>query len=300
LFVLTKRKGGVWRYVSEISKALKKKGVDVEILSRDEDLKTNFFGSFLKLRKAIRRKKYDVLMAEDWSIALPLLGTKNLFCTFNALSPNFPANLLQKFVYILLKDKVIVVSEYLKKFFPRAHVVEEGVNLDFFKPKRTNKKARGFFLIGFAQNKQNPSYRYNLVKAAIEKMKGAKLVCTGGKLTDEEVVDFYNSLDAFISIPDGRAGFNLCWLEAMACNIPTIGNNHGIGEKLPIIKVPEPPTEEDIVKAIKKAMKIRKVNYREWIKKKGLTWERAAEEMMKVLKKFLKPDSGVEYVKKAK
>ena len=226
LFVITRRVGGVWRRVSELKECLKKLGWDVEVLSRDEDVGTGFIGSFVKLRRKVKKKTYDVLIAEDWSIALPLLGMKNLFCTFNGLSPNFPANMLQKLVYLCLGRRTIVVSNSLKEHFPKAKLIYGGVNLNAFRPKKAKRSKK--FRLGFAQNRFDETYRFELVKRVVDRIKDVELVVAEG-IPSEEMPDFYNSLDAFISIPDKRAGFNLCWLEAMACNIPTIGNDNGIG-----------------------------------------------------------------------
>lgn len=52
--------------------------------------------------------------------------------------------------------------------------------------------------------------------------------------------DFYNKCKIFISLPPKTAGFNVCWIEAMAAGVPIIiGNDEGIGCKLHFTKIKE-------------------------------------------------------------
>ena len=92
----------------------------------------------------------------------------------------------------------------------------------------------------------------------------------------------------FVSLPYQGAGFNLCWLEAMACEVPTVGNYEGIGGELPIVHV-KSYKPEDIADAIEKAAKLKgKTKYRQWIKKRGLTWDNTAKKLVEVYEKVAK------------
>jgi glycosyltransferase involved in cell wall biosynthesis len=276
LFVIKKISGGVGRYVKEVSNSMKLLGWEVETISREEDVKTGFFGSFTKLRSFVSKRNYDFLVSNDWSIALPLLGLRNHFCVFHGHSPKIPGKILQEIAYYLLANRVIVVGDFLKELYPKTNLVYEGVSLSNFKPSR--KKAGKRKRVGFVQNREDETYRYGIIENAVKKM-GLEMV-VAEKIPHEKMSEFYNSIDVFISIPDSRTGFNLCWLEAMACNVPTIGNDNGIGKKLPITKVSEPPTEDKIIEAIKASMKRGKVDYRSWIKKNGMTWEECARKII--------------------
>lgn len=77
-------------------------------------------------------------------------------------------------------------------------------------------------------------------------------------------------------------GFGLTWLEAMACEIPTIGNDAGIAVKLPILKA---FGEEELFLKMKEA-KGMKTNYRKWLVKNGFTWGRVVDDIILVYKKY--------------
>ena len=271
LFVITKWEGGVGRYVMETTKEIRKRGFDVKVISRDNDIGTGFLGSFLKLRHAVKHEKYDFLFTNDWSTALPLLGIKNHYCIFHGYSPNFPANVLQNLVYNVIGKRVIVVGDMLKRKYPKSKLIYEGVDTNSFKPKPKKKHGK---TVGFVQNTEDRTYRFSVIRDALEKT-GFELVVARG-IPAKKMPDFYNSIDVFISIPDSRSGFNLCWLEAMACNTPTIGNTSGIGGKLPIIKISEPPNKKKVVAGVKKALKQKKIDHRGWLIDNGFTWSNCA------------------------
>ncbi len=292
LHVIRRWKGGVGTYVQEVCTELEKLGHEVKVISREDDLGCfSLRKSFSVLRTAVKKENADVINAHDWSIALPLLGLKNLVVTFHAVEPSLRSRILQRLVYS--RAKVIAVSNSVKKKYPKAEVVLEGVNLKLFKP------VKGFELdvkkpvIGFAQAK-NKLYNYSSVVDAVDTI-GGTLLTTGtrdnrsislGYLERQELSKFYSSLDAFVSLPYKGAGFNLVWLEAMACEIPTVGNYEGVGGELPIVHVKDNKPEK-IADAIKKALELKgKTNYREWIRKKGLTWEHTAKKLVEVYERL--------------
>ncbi len=286
LIVLVRMKGGVGRYALETKNKLEKQGYYVKILSREDDIKIfSFIKSFLKLRKVVKNKDYDILFTHDWSIAIPLLGFKNHFCTFHGTNHGI-AGLLQKIVGKLFGKRLVVVGDNLKKIFPKATLVYEGVDLKQFKPNKKIKRIKGS--VGFS-NWTTGIYNYSLIKKAVKKSRGKFIVADGIK--KEQMGEFYNKLDCFISLPPSWTGFGLVWLEAMASGVPIIiGNNAGIGAKLPITKVEdfgwkESLSEKEKVRIIAKALKnADKKDYRTWLEKnkEKFSWERHAEELMKL------------------
>jgi glycosyltransferase involved in cell wall biosynthesis len=273
LHVLRRWEGGVGTYVREVSAELELRGHEVGALSREDDLKIcSLTRSFGALKRAVVKGDADVVNAHDWSMALPLLGLKNLVVTFHGYEA-FPKLMLQRLAG--WRRNLVVVSERLGSVFPEATVVEEGVNLKKFRP---SKKRAASGVVGFVQQKSE-FYLFGKIKDACD-MLGVKFASPEG-LPHHEMPEFYNSLSAFVSVPK-RSGFNLCWLEAMACEVPTVGNYEGVGEKLPIIHV-EGNEPGEIAAALKKALELQgKTHYRRWLNKNGYTWDRTAEKLLQV------------------
>lgn len=291
LHVIRRWKGGVGTYVREVSRELEKMGHEVKVISREDDLGIfSLFKSFPILKKVVEKEKADVIAAHDWSIALPLLGIKNLVVTFHGYE-KFPKRIIQKFIE--KKTTLVVLSKKMKKIFDSGHLIHSGVNLEVFKP--SNKKIfreKWIKFIGFAQ-KPSSFYHFDKIYKSIEKKEDWKLLVAWemykklkkvkcvGYLAQEKMPYFYSSLEAFISLPK-RSGFNLVWLEAMACEIPTVGNYEGVGPELPIVHVKREEPRE-IAKAIETAIELKgKTNYRKWIKKKGFTWDNTAKKLLEV------------------
>jgi len=290
LHVIRRNRGGVGTYVEEVSRELRKLGHEVSVISREDDLGvTSLTGSFGKLQRAVRKEDADVINAHDWSIAMPLLDVKGLVTTFHGYEGP-PKIWLQKFVGG--RTKLVVVSNKMGMLFPSAAVVREGVDMKKFVRKSSlrgggKKNFRGRFL-GFVQQPTG-FYRFDRILEAA-KIAGVKLLTAWNKIDDKAVVSlghvprdkmplFYNRLAAFISIPE-RSGFNLCWLEAMASEVPTIGNLEGVGPELPIIHTGSHP--EEIAAAIEKSMKMKNPRYRDWLRKHDFSWESTAKGLLKV------------------
>ena len=262
--------GGVARYVSEVKKVLINLGYDVDEITRNEDFKINSFLKSITLIKKFRNlsKKYDLIISNDWSIAFLFLGVKNNISVFHGFPTNIFAKIIQNLIIKILGKKSIVVSKYMGKKYKNSKVIEEGVNLDTFKPL---KNIRIKNLVGVAQ-----PYNLDLIKLVVKKL-GLKLIIAKG-IPKEKMNEFYNKLSLFISIPPKTTGFNLVWLEAMASNTPTIGTNYGVGEELPITKI-NLENERELKKAIKIEMK-KKNKYRRWLIKNNYTWEKHVKDLL--------------------
>jgi len=158
----------------------------------------------------------------------------------------------------------------MKRKYIFATYIPNGVNLDIFKPLSNNKE----FIIGICQN-------YNLEKI--------KKICKKVKIKLKKVLNFpyekmpyfYSLLKIFISIPPRSTGFNMVWLEAMACEVPyIIGTNAGIGEILPIYKVSNFKELEKLLMEIKKGEIKPLKNQRKWIIKNKLTWKEHVNKLL--------------------
>lgn len=118
---------------------------------------------------------------------------------------------------------------------------------------------------------------------------GLSWISTEGKLPFNELPEFYSKIGIFVSVPYKQAGFNLVWLEALACEVPyVIGTDVGIGEILPIYKISSFNELEDILHRIKNNDLKPLKSLRRWIIKNKLTWEASVDKLLKLYGKVLK------------
>jgi glycosyltransferase involved in cell wall biosynthesis len=280
LMVHKTRKGGVAIHVKEISRELRKRGIKVDEITRNEDIKSrNFSESYAKMKKLFSRwsKEYDIIHCHDWSITYPALKSniKNLVATFHAFPTNPVALFFENYCINNLSYRAIVISPKMKRVYENATLIPNGVNLSIFKKYKNIKRVKN--LVGLAQ-------RYNLRKiiSAVKKS-GFDFVHTQNKIKYEELGKFYSKIEIFISIPYEAAGFNMVWLEAMASEVPyIIGTNAGIGEILPIYKIRDFDELRNILPKIKNEEIKPLKNQRRWIIKNKLTWKDHVKKLIKI------------------
>lgn len=281
LIFLTKWKGGVGVVVNSIKKELEQRGYEVICISREEDLKCfssvkNLFWLRKKYKKIVETEKPDIIYTQDWSIALPLLFPYSIysnkhFCCFHGNQLG-KTKFMQNIIGKKMGKNLFVVGDSLKKRFPDAALVYNGVDLEKFKPLNKKRDCLGW------------------IKKETEMLKEEEIVTLANKLGlkslmakdfsipfDQMNEDFYNKCKIFISLPPNKAGFNLCWVEAMAAGVPIIvGNNEGIGWKLNIDKF---ENKEDLFNKINL---IKQKNYRKEIEKSDLTWEKHVDKLLEI------------------
>ena len=94
----------------------------------------------------------------------------------------------------------------------------------------------------------------------------------------DKMLEFYNKIEMLISLPPSYTGFGLIFLEAMACNVPKIiGNNYGVGCKLPIDKIEKYKSIEEAIR------KTKEKDYRSLIHKR-FSWKTAVNKLVKLWK----------------
>ncbi len=282
LIFLKKWKGGVGVVTNSIKKELESKGHEVISISREEDLKSfssikNLFWLRKKYKQIIKKENPDIIYTQDWSMALPLLFPFKIFNKkhFTCFHGNQlgKTKFIQKIIGKIMGRNLIVVGDSLKKNFPKATLVYNGVDLDLFKPNNKIKKIKNS--VGFV-NWKTDNYHYNEIKNACKNSNKKLLVAES--IPYEKMPEFYQRLECFISLPPKGAGFNISWIEAMACGVPKIiGNNEGIGKKLNIDKV----KKRKLIEGIKMA---KKRNYRKEIEKMNLTWKSHTSKLLEVWK----------------
>ena len=242
LIFLKKWPGGVGVIIKSIKEELEKRGHKVICISREEDLKLfssikNLFWLRKKYTELIKKENPDIIYTQDWSMAFPLLFPfrifkKKHFCCFHGIQPG-KGSVIQKIIGNLIGRKLIVVGDSLKKKFPKSVLIYNGIDLEKFKPNKKIKKIKNS--VGFV-NWKTKEYHYKEIKKAAKSV--SKKLFVAEKIPYKQMPKFYQKLECFISLPPKCTGFNMSWIEAMACGVPKIiGNNAGIGSKLNINKV---------------------------------------------------------------
>jgi len=283
LILLKKWEGGVGSVVKYISKEFEKNGHSVKIISREDDL--NIFSlrdSIFPLRKIVLREikenNFDIIYAQDWSLAFPLLFPtkicpRRLFCSFYGENPK-KTLFIQTLTGIVLGSRLIVCNDNLKRRFPKSHLIYNRVDAGRFKPAKQVSREKN--TVGFA-NWKTDEYRYSEIKQAVESL-GKKFVVAEG-IPKDKMPDFFRRIETFVSLPPAYAGFGLVYLEAMASGVPKIvGSNYGGGKILPITKVEDYPSIADALSGAKKQ------DYRKWVIENNFTWREGVERLIKIFK----------------
>jgi len=223
LIVLIRWEGGVGRVISSIKPLIEKQGHEVEVISREDDLKCfSIKQAFFKLRKEVNKRDYDILYVQDWSCAIPFLFKKNHYVCFHGENINKVGRFFQTLIGRIKGKNFIVVGDKLKERFPKSNLIYNGV--DFNKFKNLKKKRDK---IGWIDKETESITKKEFLKLS----KKHNLEPTIAKsIPTNKMNDWYNSLKIFVSYPTKMAGFNLCWLEAKSSGVPIIlGNENGIG-----------------------------------------------------------------------
>lgn len=279
LILLKRWKGGVGVVVNSIKKELESRGHKVICISREEDLKCfssvkNLFWLRKEYKKIIKKENPNIIYTQDWSMALPLLFPfrifkKKHFVCFHGNQLG-KTKLIQKIIGKIMEKRLFVVGDSLKKRFPKSNLVYNGVDLDLFKPLNKKRDCLGWI------NKDTEIEEEEEVVALAKKLGLKLLIAKNYSIPfDKMNEDFYNKCKIFISLPPFNAGFNLCWIEAMAAGVPIIiGNKEGIGWKLNIDKF---KTKKDLLRGLNK---LSKKDYRKQIEKSDLTWKSHVDKLL--------------------
>lgn len=284
LFIVGKWEGGVGNVIKGYEKYLNRRGYKVYTLSREQDLGcSSFKGSIRKIRKAVKKRHYDKIITNDWSLALPLLfpwpvKSKVHYCLFHGEQDGI-GSLFQMYIGWVMETfgRLMVVGPGLKKKFTKSKAVYNGVDLEIFKPSKEPDFDGDN--VGFA-NWPIDFYNYDLVNDTVTSH-GKKLLLAAG-LNKKEMARFYSKLNYFISLPGDITGYNLVWAEALACGVPKIiGTEAGIGSELPIHKIEGPITEESIKTAIDTAPTITNETREKYLD--TISLERSTDDLIKAL-----------------
>lgn len=211
-------------------------------------------------------------------------------------------------------DAITVLSEYSKKQTliytnipeEKIHVAYPGVDFNMYYPrkKHTHKNIRIGYLGGL-DGRKNVKLLVESFDRLIEERQDIELHVAGtgknlsyfiakniknakfyGRIPDNEVNSFLNSLDIFV-FPTLDEGFGLPPLEAMACGVPVlVCNSASMPEVVGNAGILVKPDTEKMVDALNKLVENKKLRTR--LSKKGLkmakefTWKKCAEDTVKI------------------
>lgn len=279
LILLKKWKGGVGVVVKNLKKELEKRGHFVKTISREEDLRIYFLvKSIFPIRKMVRelikKEDFDIIYTQDWSMALPLLiplpiFKKEHFCCFHGTQFG-TQKIFQGFVEWIIRDKLVVADSLNHKRFPKSHLIPNSVDMNQFRPLKKRREFLGWIDKGSELIKRNELEK-------LSKNLGIPLLIAKDFKHEEMNEKFYNRCKLFVSFPPKIGGCALSYMEAMAAGVPKIiGNNCGEGFKYPFEKIEDFKNLEDAIKNSKKR------DYRRWMEKNQLTWDKHVEKLLQL------------------
>lgn len=278
LIFLTKWKGGVGVVVKSIKKELEKRGHTVIAISREDELRKfssvkNLFWLRNKYKEIVKKENPDIIYTQDWSMALPLLFPSKIykkkhFTCFHGSNEGI-SKLFQSWVAKSMRDRLILVSTLNKNRYPWGKLIPNAVDVNFFRPLKKKRKYIGWI----DKDSEEITKKYFLILA--KKLKMEPLVAEN--IPHDNMNDFYNNCNVFLSLPPTYAGCALSWLEAMSAGVPKIiGNAYGDGNLLPIDKVDG--INNNVLNTI---IHSKNKNYRDWLIKNGRTWENHVKRLLK-------------------
>ena len=281
LVIYKKKGGGVGTVIKYFVKWFTKRGHNIEVISREDDLKIySCIKSIFPIRRLVKehmeKKNFDIIFTNDWGSALPLLlpyplFRKKHFCLYHGTQPGFN-RILQIIVGKFLGKRLLV--DLSKKYFPKATLFHERVDHEVFKPNKKIKIIKNS--VGFASW---PTDEYHFNESVNATKEAGKKFILAENISKDKMPEYYNKMESFISLPPSYAGFGLVNIEAMASGIPKIiGSNYGGGDLLPITKVED---FKSLTEAIKNA---ENKDYRKWIIENNFTWEEGVKELEEIFK----------------
>lgn len=223
LMLLIRWKGGVERVVRNQKKILEERGHNVKIISREDDLKIySAYKGWSKIQQIPELYDYDVLLTNDWSIALPLMFFPTHYCCYHGHNPQKPGRIIQTIIGKIKGKKLFVVGDSLKKRFPKSTILYNGVDKKEFYDMNKKRKYYGWI-----------KRDYEIYTQTEMEEKAWNAGCELSVAEDipaDKMNEWYNSLKYFASYPKDFTGFNMCWVEAIASGVlRVLGNENGIG-----------------------------------------------------------------------
>jgi len=225
---------------------LRAAGVDVDVLHfKGGKRPWNYLKAWVRLRRRLARKPYDLVHAQFGQSGLPALPKRlPLVVTFRGddlegivggdLQVTSAGRILQFVSRMVARsaDACIVVSEHMKRLLPPSvptQVIPSGLDLELFRviPQEEARRHLGLpsdkRLVLFVGQPATPRKRYALARASVDILNRslpAELIVAWGAL-HTDMPFFLNACDAlvFTSMQEGSPN---AVKEALACNLPVV------------------------------------------------------------------------------
>ena len=247
---------GIIPFIKSQELSLKANGVDIDHFTINEKGIKGYFKGFLKLRKILKEKNYQIIHAHysfcAWVAVLSLPkcpivvslmgsdvygtihkdGKRNLKSYIEVLI----AQLLQPFVKtVIVKSKNLENYIYLKK---KVRIIPNGVNFEVFRPVDKNEARLKLNLpldkkmILFLGNPKDSRKNISLLQKAVALLDRNEVTVVNPYPTKhDQVADYMNSADVFTLMSFSEGSPNVV-KEAMACNCPIVATNVGDVEEI--------------------------------------------------------------------
>lgn len=223
LMLIIRYKGGAGRVVENQAKILEERGHKVKVISREDDLKiySAFKGLFL-MPHMPDLYDCDIILSNDWSMALPLMHFPDHYCCFHGHNPQKIGRIIQTIIGKIKGKKLFVVGDSLKKRFPKSTILYNGVDKKEFYDMEKKREYFGWIKRDYE--------KYTQAQMEEEAWSLDCELSVADNIAPEKMNEWYNSLKYFASYPKDFTGFNMCWIEAIAAGVPRVlGNENGVG-----------------------------------------------------------------------
>ena len=295
----------------------------------------HFLNFISELKRVIKKREYDLIIASSdplWGSIGYFISKKHKIKFLYDLHDNYEIYATYKIPFFRYLDRFIIknsdvittVSYSLKNKIKNIRgknvfVIQNGVNIDLFKPQNKNKcrkdlnlpkNAKILAYTGSLQRTQGIELLIEVFKELKKKIPDLRLILAGrffkgeskhinlkqkgiiykGSLPQKDIVRVINSADVAV-IPNTSNNFaKYCFpykvVEYMSCNIPIVATNVGdVGKILSGYKnsLCKPNSIDDLKNKITKQLKIKKINYRITAKKNS--WHNIAKKLDKIIKR---------------
>lgn len=166
------------------------------------------------------------IRANNWRVALWRKRCRFILAHWGHEMPDFSLPLLKHSDAFILGERRLYQKVKDLRIAP-TYFLPEGVDTEFFKPiKRPSNR----FNVGWAGNYKRPNKRTHLLKklkypVKIQSKHGRRFWVK--RRNQNEMVNFYNSLDVYVYVSTVEGGQSTTILEAMASGLPVVTTNAG-------------------------------------------------------------------------
>lgn len=262
--------GGVRRFL-EIGNVFVKRGISYTIFAR-RDSKCNWFDYKGEIRDWSKINADYILIGDPPSFRI-LSRTHGRIYVYVIAGGRY----IPMYQSVYGKYPFILNNRVFKRSFPHAHLVEGGVNVHHFKPKKLIPASSNVRVLYYGVKREGKGSSY--IAHALHSIPGVIPVALGG-LNDEKLLQAYHTGDFFV-LWESRAGWGNMAAEALASGLTVVTNGincEPFRDKVIVVK--------DLRKFFLDSQnrKIRKLGSME-----QFSWERVVDQFMKIFQLPYRP-----------